>query len=364
MTSSQPILNGESLRRANRISVIQALSEFDSKPIDSWLPTEHPAATGQFLNSEGKQYSSYTAFTNTFTTQQIVEVLAATGPSHCLDGWTFLSQSLAAMLSGDTHTARHLAYYAQLRAALSLLHCNGIGIFNGINFAVCDSGALHRIDTNNPNRRGQPTHTAAWEALRGWAGNMGAATDFLTAIKFRDVSLQDCLEAVWPSTTGGPLVSKVIEDWGVDLRRSTEEHESRNISSYCAHAFNVSESELSDRLELVQSIWRSLEPDSGGGFPTLDRHLLRKFLELMKTEKSRITPQNNLWESAYWRLDPKIRSFISQEFIERDVDPSDLLIFAHAESTVPGDVHAMVSRALLLLRSATAVVRSAFLDAP
>ena len=39
------------------------------------------------------------------------------------------------------------------------------------------------------------------------------------------------------------------------------------------------------------------------------------------------------------------------------------LYSSHADSKVLGDVHAMVSRALLLLRSATAVVQSAFNDA-
>ena len=118
----QPILDIASLGRASREPVIEALSGFAGKPVNDWLRMDHPAATGQFLKVDGKQYSSFTALTRRFTPQQVLDVLAATGPSHCLDGWTFLSRALAALLSGDTHTTRHLAYYAQLRAALSLLH--------------------------------------------------------------------------------------------------------------------------------------------------------------------------------------------------------------------------------------------------
>ena len=363
MTDDRPILNIASLGRASREPVIQALSGFAGKPVSDWLPPGHPAATAQFLRTDGKQYTSYTALIRRFAPQQILDVLAATGPSHCLDGWTFLSRALAALLSGDTHSTRHLAYYAQLRAALSLLHCHGIGIFNGVNFAVDRSGALFHIGNGSPGDRGPGTHAAAWAALSGWADQMGTASVFLNSVTFRGVSLLDSIDAVWPSATGAPLVSRVIENWGIDLRRSAEEHGSRNVSSYCAHAFNSAPSGMESRLELVRSIWRSLEPDGRGGFPALDRYLLRRLLELMTQEQSRIVPQQHLWQTAFRRLDPRIREFVTQEFIERRENPDDLLVFTNAESTEPGDVHAMVSRALLLLRSATAVVRSAFLDA-
>ena len=369
MTSSQPKIDIKSLQRASREPVVQALSGFAGKPVNCWLPPGQPGATGQFLTTRGKPYSTYAKFKKKFTPQQVLDVLAATGPSHCLDGWTFLSRALAALLSGDTHTARHLAYYAQLRSALSLLHCHGIGIFNGVNFAVDTSGTPHCID-DDPHKQGSGTHSAAWAALCAWADHIDTANVFLNSVQFRGVSLRDCIDAVWPSAVAPLLVSKIIETWGVDLKRSAEERESRNISSYCAHAFNEAASNLSFRLDLVQSIWRGLEPDGRGGFPTLDRHLLRRFLELMKEEHSKITtpptpptPPHNFWDTAFPRLDPKVRAFVTQDFLEHKEQPSDLPVFSHADSSQPGDVHAMVSRALLLLRTATAVVRSAFVDA-
>ena len=343
MNTSQPKLDIASLGRASRDPVIQALSGFAGKPVNDWLPTGHPTATGQFLKANGKPYSSYTALIGTFTSQQILDVLAATGPSHCLDGWTFLSRALAALLSGDTHTARHLAYYAQLRAALSLLHCHGIGIFNRVNFAVDASGTLYHIGTNRPTKSGPGTHAAAWDALQGWADQMATARIFLNSVKFRDVSLQDCIDAVWPSAVGSPLVSKVIEIWGVDLKRSAEEHESRNISSYCAHAFNAADSQLSSRLELVQSIWRGLEPDGGGGFPSLwTATSLRKFLELMKQATiERFSSQVKTFGKPRLsaRLDPRVprnsQPKISLSRIEQE-PTTDLLVFTHADSIQAG----------------------------
>ena len=363
MIDEQSILNIAHLRQASRVPVIEALASFAGKPVKDWLPPGHPAVTGQFLKTDGKPHSSFLALARTFTPKEILDVLAATGPSHCLDGWTFLSRALAALLSGDTHTTRHLAYYAQLRAALSLLHCYGIGIFNGVNFAVDAEGVPLNIGNNKSRDRGPGTHDAAWAALSGWAEQWDSARIFLNSMRFRGVSLLDSIDAVWPSAAAAPLVSRIIENWGVDLKHSAEEHGSRNVSSYCAHAFNLAPSQVSSRLELVQSIWRSLEPDGRGGFPSLDRHLLRKLMDLMKEEQSRIGSQSNLWRTAFKRLDPKIRSFATQDFLERIESPTDLQVFTHAENTQPGDVHAMVCRALLLLRLATGVVRSAFVDA-
>lgn len=363
MTADRPRIDIENLRRASREPVVEALSRFVRRPVAEWLRAEHRTGTGQFLTADGRSYSTFNRLSREFTEREVLDVLSATGPSHCLDGWTFLSRALAALLSGDTHTARHLAYYAQLRAGLSLLHCHGIGIFNGINFAVDASGELHSIDMTNASQRGLGTHSAVWQALRSWADYSDSARVFLNSVQFRGVSLVDCIDAIWPSAGPAPLASKVIETWGVDLRRSAEERESRNVSSYCAHAFNAADSNLSLRLDLVDSIWRGLEPGGGGGFPSLDRHLLRKLLDLMKAEQPSDYGNGNFWDTAYRRLDPRVRAFVSKEFLKHVEERSDPPIFRYANSRRQGDVHAMVSRALLLLRAAAGVVRSTFVDA-
>ena len=50
-------------------------------------------------------------------------------------------------------------------------------------------------------------------------------------------------------------------------------------------------------------------------------------------------------------------------FLERVEEPDDLVVFSHADNKSAGDVHAMICRALLLLRTATSIVRTAFVDA-
>ena len=292
--------------------------------------------------------------------------MAATAPSHCLDGWTFLSRALGALLAGDAHTTRHLAYYAQLRAALSILGCNGIGIFNAINFAVDNSLGLRRLENRNPRRRGLGTHTAAWDVLEVWASEPQTAKTFLQSIRFRDVSLSDCIDAIWPSSALAPLAAKVIETWGVDLQRAAEDHESRNISSYAVHVLNQANSSLPERLELIHDLWIGLQPEGQGTLPHLDRHLLRKFLELAWDIWSKtfgIRTKQSPWSAGFLKLDPIIQGFVSTDFLNRIDEPSDPIVFFHADNNSPGDVHGMVCRALLLLRTATSIVRTAFIDA-
>ena len=185
----------------------------------------------------------------------------------------------------------------------------------------------------------------------------------MESVKFRAVSLWDCIDAIWPSSGPAPLVAATIHAWGVDLMRSDIERQSRNISSYSAHAFNPSISNLHDRLELVRDIWLCLEPDGLGGFPSLDRHLLRKVLELMRSQNSSSMPRREFWSRNFPNLEPNIRQLATRDFLSGVDGSNDLVVFTYANSGPPGDVHAMVCRALLLLRTATAIVHTAFVDA-
>ena len=91
------------------------------------------------------------------------EYIAASAPLHCLDGWSFLGRALECHTRGDFDSSRHLAYYAELRSAMSLLASEGIGIFQNKHFFVDVNGRCNYIPIN----RG--THQIAWDALEEWA---------------------------------------------------------------------------------------------------------------------------------------------------------------------------------------------------
>ena len=270
---------------------------------------------------------------------------------------------LGSLLAGDSHATRHLAYYAQLRAALSILHVNGVGIFNGLNFVADRTGVIHRLDSNIQRERGAGTHRAVWPLIENWAANPSNARVFTECVQFRGVSLSDCITAIWSTSVAAPLVSKIVESWGVDLQRSANDRNWRNVSSYDAHALNPAPSSFIDRLELVRNLWLSLEPDGLGGYPELDRHLLRNFLEILKPDRVQPAANKRLWDNGLKKLDSQIQSFAPVEFLDRQEDVDDLPIITVAANGVPGDVHAMVCRALLLIRTATSIVRTAFVEA-
>ena len=123
MRISSPVL-----LRADRGHILRATANFRGKPASAWLSPRHPAGSGS-LPSSWQQVLKLPA-------QQLIEAVAAAAPNHCIDGWSYVSRAMSALLAGDLHAARHLSYYAELRAGLSLLGSLGIGIFNGINFVV------------------------------------------------------------------------------------------------------------------------------------------------------------------------------------------------------------------------------------
>src|SRR5687767_14472213 len=53
----------------------------------------------------------------------LTSYIAASGPCHLIDGWSFLGRSIDAALRSDSYTAIHLGYYAELRAAMAILAC-------------------------------------------------------------------------------------------------------------------------------------------------------------------------------------------------------------------------------------------------
>jgi hypothetical protein len=119
------------------------------------------------------------------------------------------------LAAGDAHAARHLAYYAELRAALSLLATQGIVVLTGLNFDV-DA----RWRATSP-VAAAPTHEMCWLLLEHW-GSSPSAFDApsLPAMTIRGATLSDALRAYFPSPVpDGFLSGQLVRDWGFDLSR-------------------------------------------------------------------------------------------------------------------------------------------------
>lgn len=289
--------------------------------------------------------------------EEIIDCVAISAPLHCVDGWGYASRSISSLLSGDLHAARHLAYYAQLRAAMSILANLGIGIFNQLNFVIDGAGSIRRLDSN-PTRHtntGLGTHKAVWDILGTWS-NSTLAAKFLDLVRLKGTSLDQCLNAIWPGYSATSVVAPLIEGWGLDLRRGSIDHISRNVSSYEPHATNSLNCSISQSVDFITKLWRVLEPSGAGGFDNLDRYLLRNMLwRQHRVVAPGVPVERGAIDSGYENLPGVIRGLAPKDFLlgRAQSHDHDLIVKAKArgQNAKPTE---MLARAAILLRVATA----------
>lgn len=286
------------------------------------------------------------------------EYIAASGPLHCADGWGYLGRALLCHCRGDSDTSRHLAYYAELRAAMALLATEGIGIFKSKHYVVDQTAQCHELI-------GSSTHEISWQALDYW-GSLSRSADLLgSVIRPSGIPLRDWLDAFNAGTALGPLGSKWLKSWGLDLRHLIEDRNARNESSYEPTAINpVPSLDGLDTASFLRELWELHEPSQPSRFDKLDRHLLRIGLEKGYSARNDATPEEE--PSGYKSTVGQMLSRLSLDeslvkgwtsFLTRGSDSYDGRIIREAENTSdsidPCHHMEVISRANLLLRVAT-----------
>lgn len=303
----------------------------------SWLSSTHPHPNG----SLPRQEPAFLAVPPNF----IIESVAARGPLHCLDGWSYLARSMNALLSGSSHSSRHLAYYAELRAALSILASEGVGVFNGRNRAVDAGSNLLPLPSKG-------THEISWHAITNWAKQSRALARILGAVEINGVTLFEALQAFFPSLSVVTLSYDLIATWGFDLGVGADDREERNISSYSPNDLTVIPHTADDDLEFIVSLWECFQP----GAWNLEAHLLRMLLEIQQAAIGGTAIAE--MEKNYETLDSRITSVVPFNFLIRATSPADHAVILEAmKATHPAEPRAMIARAALLLRIATGMAR-------
>lgn len=344
------------LAAADRSFIVGALAKIANKEPSHWLPAPHVASTGGLSLKWAKVAAT--------PPSQIIDAIAVSGPTHCVDGWGFAARALSSLVAGDSHAARHMAYYAQLRAGLSILANLGVGVFNGTNVIIDGAGAVQRVDPGG-GYSGLGTHHIAWAALREWANNPTSAAIFLDLVRFRGSSLNDTLTEIWPGFSRVGAAAGLIEAWGLDLKTGLDERRHRNTSSYAPQALNALSSNIPNNLRYLDHIWRLFEPSGTGSFDALDRHLLRSVLWKQQALVEPSAPMTHgSIASQYDNLPAALRSLASKDFLTGVSDPArpELIRLAEAKTTPPASLN-MISRALLLLRMATAFTQTSLTEA-
>lgn len=290
------------------------------------------------------------------------EYIAASAVVHCFDGWSYLGLALEAEMAGNPDAARHLGYYAELRAAMSLMASEGIGVFRNAHFVLTEEETCKRIHS------GGTAHEFVWDALEAWARLPKSADTVLRIIKPSESVLGEWLDR---SSSGVRFItSKWLRQWGLDLSRLAQDRIARNLVSYRPTAFTSSgPRQIGEIMDSVSQFWRICDPEAGGGFPVLDRHLLRISLGLVFEEKHAQSPKQETAKPIYekqiqgilgdlplsiWSKDRWMK-FLSYE---TDGNPPEIVKDAAGEEEASHIYHSkqVLARATLLLRVATGSV--------
>lgn len=295
---------------------------------------------------------------NAVQRRNLAQYIAASVSLHANDGWSYLGRAVACVLAGDAHRALHLAYYAELRAAMSLLASSGIGIFNNRHFVVPAVNSTSKLNS------GLGTHMTAWLALEHWAQQPSSGALFTNLIRPEGRKLDDWFQPQGGAATLAPQARGWFMQWGMDLGLATKDREARNQTSYRPDGIPATwEASAKDGLEFVRDTWSALEPSSNSSFEQIDRHILRLALEryfqglhgrAAIAADSAFIALVKTTVDAQSLADPTSQRL--KKFLLRQVAPSDPLIFSYS-TMAPGipatDALAVLSRAVLLLRIAT-----------
>lgn len=208
--------------------------------------------------------------------RDLAQYIAASAPVHCADGWSLLGRALDAHARCDPDSARHFAYYAELRATMSLLAAEGIGVFNAQHFVVDSAVRCKPVPEKPP----QGTHQMAWRALHHWSGLKRAADLLGKIIRPGGRSLELWFELFSAGTNLLPVGSRLLRDWGLDLRILSKDRDARNAASYRPGAFSRLQAlNAMATSAFLTEVWRQCEPAPDRPFEQLDRHFLRLSLE-------------------------------------------------------------------------------------
>lgn len=285
---------------------------------------------------------------------KLAEYVACSSVLHLVDGWVYLSRAFDAMKLGDKHTAAHLAYYAELRAAMSLLATEGIGVFNDRHVALGPGGMVTDW-TNNGGSKGPRvgTHWATWALLNAWGDDASRAGNVLTSIAVERRSMAEWLQVagVFPSVQH-VVARSWLKSWSIDLNLFPADRDLRNRTSYRPSRLDVHPpvkvDPLEDMVNPLLHTWDALEPAAEAGGAVLDHALLYGALRLAFNEGSAATPT---WDSFLDRLSETASSTLIVEL--KSLIRSDYYVLSAADdSRVPPRVQAVLARATLLLRLA------------
>ncbi|MGO4292698.1 hypothetical protein [Chitinophaga sp. RAB17] len=353
MASIPPISN---LAQASNNHILTALSNLKSRynTSNTWIDPNNR----YIVNTVDKIKTDFAA--NTINDQELIDYISSSIFLHCFNGWSYLSASINSLIEGDYANAIHNAYYAELRAIMSFLASQGIGVFNGQNVIVNSHGqAIKAVPS-------QQTHIFAKNVFDQWLSSPSNLNTLLNQLRINSSSLKDWFNAFgWSpgSSVPGNVAKDWLNTWSVDMAIIQEEKNFRNFVSYNPQCFDQTISRFSDditlRLEFINELWKLCAPNN-----LFSDSILRSALEILSPNifskpLSSLDPATE-WAPIFTRLglgpqDLKRNHYSS--FFSRKTESLDNLVFDYAKNkrfSIPvtesdTDPVGIISRAALLL---------------
>ncbi|HWY10355.1 MAG TPA: hypothetical protein VN026_03465 [Bacteroidia bacterium] len=299
--------------------------------------------------------------------QDAIDYIASSVFIHSSNSWSYLSMAIHSLLEGDYGAAIHNAYYAELRAIMSFLATQGIGVFDKGNLIVDSTGKVHKATC--PNYAESRTHNFAKTALDQWLSDTANASALIDIIKVEDKSIND-----WITATGfdastylpGMLAKGWINTWSLDMSIMSKDTNLRNVVSYRPQNFNLNFSPIHDgileRISFIEEMWKLCNPNS-----LFETTLWRLSLEYVYknlfsySSISELDRKKDL-EPLFVALGKNPSSNVSSnliDFLERGREPIDNAIFSKASfNSIPIqetniEPFGILSRACLMTNFAT-----------
>ena len=354
------------LSDASRIAITDAMNDL---PLNSgspqWLLNGQKYTQADISKDLSDDYKN-----GAIDGRALAQRIAASVPSHVVDGWSYFGRAIHCLIRGDTRNSVHLGYYAELRAALAILAAEGIGVFNTQHFVIDGSFVGHRLETEKASPIKSGTHSIIWPLYRWWS-QQNMSKDLVTSV----IQPGGQAMSAWfnsPNKRSIYLLSSAetwLGDWGLDLKRMKQDFGARNASSYgpsAIHDWQILPGLTA--VETVMSLWGLFGPPSSSRFNEVDRLLLRRVLRTVFNGQTRRRMGSKNWNRDFGVF---VNEFLEEQtnsqIIERErlrwkqflTDPTGGNGFPLESASGQSAINASqfpvesLSRAALLLRIAT-----------
>jgi hypothetical protein len=284
--------------------------------------------------------------------------LAVSSLMHCFDGWNYLSSAIDTLINGEKYISVHLSYYAELRAAMSFLATEGIGIFDHEHICANATQTIMRspdLIVRGKNLNG--THAFIWETLSGWI-TYKQGTNTLKYFSLHGKSFDEWIGYI-PGANNAAVVSLIVKDWlkewCFDINNYKTDRSGRNTFSYRpTRVSDLTADNLDDKLNEVNQFWKMLEPESSNRFALLDKYLFKilfnKIFAQVAANGSLLSKEQLLdqtFVNARLPADAQLRQII--------LTGASHTLLTHAQNrAIDAQGHAMplsvIARAILMLR--------------